>query len=86
MQLGMNTGVFTCAGVCSHLDLAEVNRSADQLIVLRELFTRWKLDKDFTQLPAIAAARPGSVETVKHSNTADSVNYHHCVLLFYFCK
>lgn len=54
----MNACVFICAGVCSHLDLAEVDRSTDQLVVLRELFTRRKLDEDFAQLSAITAARP----------------------------
>lgn len=60
-QLGIKAHVQICAGVCSHLDLAEVDRSADQLIVLRELFPRWQLDKDFAQLTAITAARPGKV-------------------------
>lgn len=53
--------MFMYAGACGHLDLPEVDRSADELIVFRELFTRWKLDEDFAQLPAITAARPGRV-------------------------
>lgn len=65
MKVKMNEHVPLQLWVCSdvqdlfsHLDLAEVDRSADQLVVLGELFTRRKLDEDFAQLPAITAARP----------------------------
>lgn len=66
--------------MCGHLDLAEVDGPANQLIVLRELFTRRKLDEDFAQLPAITAARPG--RTVKPSSMADTLIYPKGMLLF----
>lgn len=37
-----------------YLDLAEVHRFADKLIVLRKLLAGGKLDKDLTELPATA--------------------------------
>lgn len=37
-----------------YLDLAEVHRFADKLIILGQLLARGKLDKDLAQLPATA--------------------------------
>ncbi len=41
--------------VRSHLDLPEVHRLADQLVVLGQLLARRQPDEDFTQLSPITA-------------------------------
>lgn len=46
-------------GQQTHLNLPEVHRLADELIVLGQLLTRGQLDEDLTQLPSITAGRPG---------------------------
>lgn len=45
-------------GVCvvpAYLDLSEVDRFADQLVILRQLFTRRQLDENLAQLSAVTA-------------------------------
>lgn len=37
-----------------YLDLSEVHRFADELVILGQLLARWQLNEDFAQLTAVA--------------------------------
>lgn len=57
MNTGENTRSSRFSLFIPHLDLLEVHRLADELVVFRQLLARRQLDEDFAQLSAVTAGR-----------------------------